>query len=84
MTRNVVDMVDSDDFAFESRGDVQVKGKGMVETYFLLERKRQPEGLAPPPIPGRTSFREENLRQSSLIDLVDLIPVDTGHGEQEY
>jgi class 3 adenylate cyclase len=27
-----------DDFAFESRGQLEIKGKGSMETYFLLGR----------------------------------------------
>jgi adenylate cyclase len=27
-----------DDFAFEERGDIEIKGKGSIHTWFLLDR----------------------------------------------
>jgi adenylate cyclase len=45
VTRQVVDAL-QDDYYFEPRGQIQVKGKGLMETWFLLSRKEQAE--APP------------------------------------
>jgi len=39
-----------DQFEFESRGPVEVKGKGVIETWFLLARRGVPSGAARDPV----------------------------------
>jgi hypothetical protein len=39
VTEDVVNLLD-DTFVFEKRGPIEVKGKGTMTTYFLVERKQ--------------------------------------------
>ena len=41
VTAAVVDSVPTDEFRFEPRGEVAVKGKGNMETFFLAERLKE-------------------------------------------
>jgi len=38
VSKEVVDLLSNDEFLFESRGEIDVKGKGRMETYFLTSR----------------------------------------------
>jgi len=38
VTKDVVDLVPAEEFRIQSRGEIQVKGKGVMETFFLVER----------------------------------------------
>ena len=49
VTESVVEML-SDEFLFEQRGEVDIKGKGLMPTYFLVGRRVRPS------VPG---FRQD-------------------------
>lgn len=38
VTAAVVENLQKDEFTFEARGEIKVKGKGQMETFFLTER----------------------------------------------
>ena len=58
-TKAIVDLVESD-FEFESRGPVDVKSVGKIETFILTQRKRL--------VPARTAqIRKPRQRRSSLL-----------------
>ena len=58
-TKAIVDLVESD-FEFESRGPVDVKGVGKIETFILTQRKRL--------VPARSApVRRPRQRRSSLL-----------------
>jgi guanylate cyclase len=42
VTQQVYDLL-RDDFRFEQRGNIEVKGRGMMQTWFLLGRKQHKE-----------------------------------------
>ena len=58
-TKAIVDLVESD-FEFESRGPVDVKSVGKIETFILTQRKRL--------VPARSApVRRPRQRRSSLL-----------------
>ena len=58
-TKSIVDMVQSD-FEFESRGEVEIKSVGKMETFILTKRKRA--------LPAtRVHTRKPQRRRSSLL-----------------
>mmetsp|Transcript_7938 Transcript_7938/g.16089 ORF Transcript_7938/g.16089 Transcript_7938/m.16089 type:complete len:119 (-) Transcript_7938:92-448(-) len=57
-TKAIVDLVESD-FEFESRGEVEIKSVGKMETFILTQRKRSFTGQV------QTSRRQR--RRSSLL-----------------
>lgn len=74
VTKSVLDSIEKDAFVVESRGQIQVKGKGLIEA-FLLEKRLQPRDkyLAPrvidvqdlEPTPETKAFRESFRRRST-------------------
>ena len=58
-TKAIVDLVESD-FEFESRGPVDVKGVGKIETFILTQRKR----LVPA---RRVQIQRPRRRRSSIL-----------------
>ena len=58
-TKAIVDLVESD-FEFESRGPVDVKGVGKIETFILTQRKR----LVPA---RRAQIQRPRRRRSSIL-----------------
>ena len=59
----------NDDFSFEKRGMVHVKGKGEMETYFLIDRKKQykPAPATSPSMSGM-STRNPGAGRSLLLN----------------
>ena len=57
-TKAIVDLVESD-FEFESRGEVEIKSVGTMETFILTQRKRT--------FTGQVQTRRRQRRRSSLL-----------------
>ena len=78
ISKNVVENIEEGEFAFEPRGKIQMKGKGLIEAFMLKERLRPkdmylvgPDIVAPTEdtLAAVTATRRASTLQSTLMVL---------------